>query len=179
MPRSRYKTIHNDNSPYFISSSIVNWMPLFGNPSIAKIIINSLTFLQQEKRLSIHAYVLMENHLHLVASSPDLPKAIRNFKSFTALQCIEWYQQHNKKWTLEQLRFHRKPHKTDQQHQFWQEGYHPKLITDEAMLKSTLDYIHNNPIERGYVDDPAHWRYSSYRNFMEMEDTMLDIDILR
>jgi len=33
------------------------------------------------------------------------------------------------------------------------------------MLKSTLDYIHNNPVERGYIDDPAHWRYSSYRNF--------------
>jgi hypothetical protein len=24
-----------------------------------------------------------------------------------------------------------------------------------------LDYIHNNPVECGYVDLPEHWRYSS------------------
>ena len=28
-----------------------------------------------------------------------------------------------------------------------------------------LEYIHNNPVRRGYVDDPVHWRYSSARNY--------------
>ncbi len=27
-----------------------------------------------------------------------------------------------------------------------------------------LAYIHENPVKRGYVDDPVHWRYSSARN---------------
>jgi hypothetical protein len=27
-----------------------------------------------------------------------------------------------------------------------------------------LDYIHGNPVERGYVDDPVHRRYSSARD---------------
>ena len=26
------------------------------------------------------------------------------------------------------------------------------------------DYIHRNPVKRGYVDIPEHWRYSSARN---------------
>jgi putative transposase len=30
------------------------------------------------------------------------------------------------------------------------------------MLQQKVDYIHQNPVRRGYVDDPAHWRYSSY-----------------
>ncbi|WP_298917869.1 hypothetical protein [uncultured Nostoc sp.] len=34
------------------------------------------------------------------------------------------------------------------------------------MLRQKLDYIHNNPVRRGYVDDPAHWRYSSCRNYI-------------
>ncbi|MFW9260189.1 hypothetical protein [Nostoc sp. CALU 546] len=34
------------------------------------------------------------------------------------------------------------------------------------MFRQKLDYIHNNPVRRGYVDDPAHWRYSSYRNYI-------------
>jgi len=33
------------------------------------------------------------------------------------------------------------------------------------MMKQKLEYIHNNPVERGYVDDPLHWRYSRARNY--------------
>jgi hypothetical protein len=54
-------------------------------------------------------------------------------------------------------------------YQFWQEGSHPQLIQDDAMLFNKLEYIHENPVRRGYVDDPADWRYSSYRNYMELE----------
>ena len=32
-----------------------------------------------------------------------------------------------------------------------------------------LDYIHLNPIKRGYVDDPIHWRYSSVRDYAGMD----------
>jgi putative transposase len=28
-----------------------------------------------------------------------------------------------------------------------------------------LEYMHNNPVRRGYVDDPMHWRYSSARDY--------------
>lgn len=169
MSRSRYTIVNNDTSPYFITSSVVNWMPLFSNPNIAEIIINSLQFLQNEKRIKLHAYVLMENHLHLIISSPKLSDEIRNFKSYTARQSIDWYQNNNKQWILKQLSFSKKPHKSDQAFQFWQEGFHPKLIQTEVMLNNKLDYIHHNPVKRGFVDKPEDWRYSSYRNFMGME----------
>jgi len=177
MPRSRYKVVTKDHSPYFITSSTVSWLPLFGNPIIANIIFDSLRFLQNKKSLSIHAYVLMENHIHLIVSSPTLEEEIRKFKSFTARTCIDWYQKNNKQWILEQLAFNKKAHKVNQKYQFWQEGYHPKLIINEAILTNKLEYIHHNPVARGYVDDPAHWRYSSWRNFMQLE-SILDIDKL-
>ena len=28
-----------------------------------------------------------------------------------------------------------------------------------------IEYIHNNPVKRGYVDEPHHWRYSSARDY--------------
>lgn len=169
MPRSRYKILTEGKHPYFITSSVVNWTPVFGNTAIANIVFESLAFLQKQKRLSLHAYVLMENHLHLIVSADDLAKEMRNFKSFTARKSIDWYQEHNKQWILGQLREHRKHHKTDQSYQFWQEGFHPKLIQTDVMLQNKLEYIHNNPVERGFIDDPAHWRYSSYRNYMGLE----------
>jgi putative transposase len=59
-------------------------------------------------------------------------------------------------------------HKTDREHQLWQEGSHPQMIADEAMMWQKLEYIHNNPVRRGYVDDPIHWRYSSARNYSKL-----------
>ncbi len=41
----------------------------------------------------------------------------------------------------------------------------PKLIQSEAMMMEKINYIHNNPIKRGYVDEAKHWRYSSVRNY--------------
>ncbi len=31
------------------------------------------------------------------------------------------------------------------------------------MLRQKLEDIHNNPVKRGFVDDPEHWRWSSAR----------------
>jgi len=33
------------------------------------------------------------------------------------------------------------------------------------MMLQKLEYLHNNPVKRGYVDEPVHWRYSSARNY--------------
>ena len=73
--------------------------------------------------------------------------------------------------------FYKKRHKTDQEHQVWEEGSHPEAIIDEKMLNQKLDYIHYNPIRRGYVEDPAHWRYSSFKNYIG-EEGLLPIKII-
>lgn len=36
-------------------------------------------------------------------------------------------------------------------------------------MRQKIEYIHNNPVQRGYVDLPIHWRYSSARNYAGME----------
>ena len=47
----------------------------------------------------------------------------------------------------------------------WQESIHPRAIADELSLLKAMDYIHYNPVKRGYVDLPEHWRYSSARDY--------------
>ena len=66
---------------------------------------------------------------------------------------------------LEQLTWHKERHKSDREHQFWQEGSHPEQIQHEDIMRQKLEYIHRNPVERGYVDIDVHWRYSSARNY--------------
>lgn len=164
MSRNRYK-VYENQLPYFLTCTVVNWLPAFIKPNIAHIILESLSFLQNEKRLTLHAYVIMENHLHLIAAADDLAKEIANFKSYTAREIIDLLKATGQRALLQQLIRHKREHKRDRPYQFWQEGSHPKLIQGEAMLRQKLDYIHDNPVRRGYVDQPEHWRYSSARNY--------------
>lgn len=165
MGRSRYHVI--GNQPHFITCTVVNWIPLFSQAELAQIILNSLNFIQSKQRLTLYGYVIMENHLHLIASAANLSKEIGNFKSFTARSIIDLLQQNRVNYILAQLKFYKLQHKINQEYQVWQEGIHPQAILSEEMFRQKLDYIHNNPVKRGYIDDPAHWRYSSYRNYMD------------
>jgi REP element-mobilizing transposase RayT len=160
MGRSRYRVL--EQAPHFLTCTIVDWLPLFSQPTIAQIVIDSLLFLHNEQRLILHAYVIMENHLHLIATSQNLPKAIQTFKSFTARTIIDTLNQQNSPWLLH-LKNAKQPNKVDQEYQVWQPGFHPQAIQSDTMLLQKLEYIHNNPVKRGYVDEPSHWRYSSNR----------------
>jgi len=167
MTRTRYKIWEKD-APHFLTATVVNWLPLFNNPENAGIVLDALTWLQEQKRMKLFGYVLMENHLHLVASSENLGKTIAGFKSYTARRIIDRLQAQGEKSLLAQLSYYKLPHKLDREHQLWQEGSHPQMIQDEAMMRQKLTYIHHNPVRRGYVDEPEHWRYSSARNYEGM-----------
>ena len=134
-----------------------------------QILLDSLRFLQASARLTLYAYVILENHLHLVAASPDLSASISSFKSYTARQMIDFLQMNKTAHVLHQLAFYKAIHKTDRTYQVWQEGSHPELIQGEAMMRQKIEYIHNNLVQRGYVDLPIDWRYPSARNYGEME----------
>ena len=164
MGRSRYK-IYETTHPHFITCTILHWIPIFTRVETTNIIFDSLRYLQKEDNLKIYSYVILENHLHLIVSSDDLAMSIRRFKSFTAKQILKYLQENNVKTILDQLAFYKKAHKTTAQYQLWQEGIQPKLIQDENTMLQKINYIHQNPVKRGYVDESIYWRYSSARDY--------------
>jgi REP element-mobilizing transposase RayT len=164
MGRSRYK-IYESTHPHFITCTVLHWIPLFVNQQSVQIVIDSLKYLQQSDNLKIYAYVILENHLHLVVSSEDISQTMKKFKSYTAKELISLLQKQNIQTILDQLAFYKKAHKQETTYQVWQEGIQPKLIQTEQMMIEKINYIHNNPVKRGYVDEAKHWRYSSARDY--------------
>ncbi len=164
MGRSRYK-IYEPTAPHFITCTILHWIPIFTRTATTDIIFASLKYLQESDNLKVHAYVILENHLHLIAQSDDIAKSMAKFKSFTAREIINYLKKENAKTVLEQLAFYKKAHKVSSDFQLWQEGIQPKQIQSEKMMRDRINYIHNNPVKRGYVDDGIHWRYSSARDY--------------
>jgi len=172
MGRSRYKIIHADQ-PHFLTLTVLHWLPLFTKPDTVSILLDSFRFLQL-KGFKIYAWVILENHLHLIGHSSDLSQDIANFKSYTSKQLIAYLKSHNVKTLLDQLTYYKKAHKTQSQYQLWQEGCHPELISNADMMLQKITYIHENPVKRGYVDLPEHWRCSSARSYVD-QDGLLEV----
>jgi putative transposase len=161
MARTNYKFLEDDPNPYFITSTIVDWLPVLDDPEIAEIALNSLRFLQEENRVTFYAYVIMKTHLHLVVSANDLSKEIANFRSHTARKSIDYLKEQEQQEILPQLSQQKLSSRKDREHQFWQQGVQPKRIYDRKMMIQKITYIHENPVRKGYVEKAEDWLYSS------------------
>jgi putative transposase len=171
MARTRYR-IFETHFPYFLTCTIVGWLPVLTRPECVQIVMDSWRFLQRENRLQIFGYVVLENHIHFIGKSTKLSTQLGDFKSYTARKIIDWLEKRNETTLLRQLKHEKAHHKQDRTYQVWQEGSHPKQIQNENSMRQKLDYIHYNPVKRGYVDDPIHWRYSSARNYTGLPGLM-------
>jgi putative transposase len=60
----------------------------------------------------------------------------------------------------------------------WQSGSHPEAITTRDFFFQKLNYIHNNPVRKGYVARPEHWLYSSARNYLLNDQAILAVDMV-
>ena len=159
-----------------MTCTVMEWLPVFTRPETVQIVLDCWRYQKKHADLKLYGYVVLENHLHFVAQAKNLNKCVSSFKSFTARQIIDHLQAHHVEQFLTRLRFSKRAHKVDREYQFWQEGIHAELIFSETMMREKLDYIHANPVKRGYVNLPEHWRYSSAANYAGLEG-LIDIDL--
>ena len=173
--RSRYKIIQKEGI-YFVTSTTVEWIPIFTTRKYFDIIIQSLKFCKKHKGLKLYAFVILDNHFHLIVSAPELSDTLASLKMFTAKEIVMQLKQDNKQWLLNQLAFYKKINKTKSDYQVWQEGVHPEWILNNEMLIQKAQYIHYNPVRRGLVEMSEHWLYSSSRNYLLNDHSVIQID---
>ena len=164
MARSRY-TITESEQGHFMTCTVLEWLPVFTRPETVQILLDCWRYQRESQDLRLYGYVILENHLHFVAQAKNLNKCVASFKSFTARRIIDYLQAQHAERLLTHLHFFKTAHKTDREYQFWQEGVHAELIFSETMMRQKLDYIHANPVKRGYVNLAEHWRHSSAASY--------------
>jgi REP element-mobilizing transposase RayT len=162
--RSRYK-VNDTNAAHFITSSILEWLPLFTTAACCEILLESFSFCRQHKGLRVFGWVILPNHFHAIVDGPNLSGTVADLKKFTARRLLEQLASENRQWLLNQLAYFREHHKTSG-HQVWQEGFHPQAIMSDAMMLQKLEYLHNNPVRAGFVASPEHWRFSSAHEWL-------------
>jgi putative transposase len=158
----RYR-IHPEAAVYFLTYSIVDWLPVFVSETSCKIVTDSLSFCHREKHLRINAYVVMPTHLHLIAFDADfdserLARTLADFRKYTGRRLSDHCARHAPACFLETLR---EQAVADRERRLWQPSRHPVALQGERFWQQKFDYLHDNPCRKGLVRNPAHWRFSS------------------
>lgn len=148
---------------YYVTFTILDWLPVFINPEPTQIIVDSLQYCINEKGLRINAYVIMPNHLHVIVfdrkfDCDQLQHTLTDFWKFTGRKLAD-YIDNNLSESLATVI--RRKELEDRDRQVWQPSWHAEGLVSEYFWKQKMDYIHENPVRKGYVRLPEHWRYSS------------------
>ncbi len=172
--------IYDNDRPYFITITVVDWIDVFIRKNHKLTLIDSLKFCQKEKGLEIFAWCFMPSHLHLIVRAAQgyiLSDIIRDFKrhtSKTIIQQIKDEPESRREWLLKSFRKAADDNPKSGDYKFWQDGYHPVELYSPRFTKQKLDYIHNNPVEELLVQHPWEYMFSSARNYADM-DNLLDV----
>ena len=157
---------------YFISFAVFEWVDLFTRKEYKNILVKNLKYCQKEKGLELFAWVVMTNHIHLIARAKEgflLQDIVRDFKKFTSRVMLKTVSEHvgesRKEWTLEIFSDAGKKKSNNSECQFWRQDNHPIEVWSEDVINQKLLYLHNNPVVEGIVDKAEEYLYSSARDY--------------
>jgi putative transposase len=107
-------------------------------------------------KVDIHAYVLMTNHIHILATTGDT-EGITRMMQYVGRHYVPYIN-----------------HTYGSSGSIWEGRYKASLIHDEEYLLACMRYIELNPVRADMVRSPAHYRWSSYRhNGQGKEDALI------
>ena len=153
---------------YFWTATIHQWLPLLEQEENKKIIINSLKKLSDDKLISVYAFIIMPNHVHLIWSQDGMngketPK--RSLLKYTAHVFIQSLKIAGKSKPYEMSALNKK-------HEIWQRDSLGVEIYSRGVARQKLDYIHANPVSGKWLlaKDDISYYYSSARFYETGED---------
>lgn len=158
--------IYDQYGTYYLTFTIVDWVDVFSRKAYRDIIIDSLAYCIKNKGLHVYGYVIMTNHIHIIARSGSgkLSDTIRDFKKYTARNIIDTIQQEpesRREWLLHRFTWNAAQNERSSNHQVWTHENHAIEITTRPFFQQKLDYIHQNPVRAGWVEREGDYIYSS------------------
>ena len=128
---------------YFVTFSTWQRQRLFVVESYVRIFLKTLYGYRRERKFSLHAFVVMPEHVHLLLT-PSEDVTIER-----VIQLIKGGYSHSLGSEIGRKR------------EIWQRGFTDHRIRDANDFTDHREYIHQNPVVRGLVAVPSEYRYSS------------------
>ena len=94
---------------------------------------------------------------------------IGDLKTFTSKSIVKTIENNSaesrKDWMLPLFKRQGHDNSRNKEHQFWKQNNHPEELYSPSFIFQKLNYIHNNPVEAGIVDNAWEYLYSSARDY--------------
>jgi REP element-mobilizing transposase RayT len=163
----RMKELYAKEYAEFITVTCLDWKLVLSDARFKDIIVDSLNYLSKEKRIWLYAFVIMNNHFHLIWQMVNENKrdsVQRDFLKFTGQQILMKLKV-EKPDLYEALRVNAK----DRTYQVWQRNSLGIPLWTPEVFWQKIDYIHNNPVKAGLCKYPEDYKYSSARFYLTSE----------
>ena len=127
---------------YFWTATIHNWLLLLEADENKKLILSSLKKLSDDKLISVYAFIIMPNHMHLIWSQDEMngketPKG--SLLKYTAHVFLD-HQRATGKSEFYKVKA------SNKKHEIWQRDSLGIEIYDKKTAQQKLNYIHFNPV---------------------------------
>lgn len=132
------------NLPHHIIQQGNDLQPIFRDESDLLAFHGWMREAARQFKVAIHAYVLMGNHLHLLATPSD---------ALGLARMMQWLGRFYVPY------FNRKYERTGT---LWQGRFKTSVIESEQYFLSCSRYIETNPVREGLVSHPGEYKWSSY-----------------
>ncbi len=176
--------ISDNTARHFMTFQIVGWIDVFSRQRYRDIVLESFAYCREQKGLELNAYVIMSNHIHLIAAAKHgkLSNIVRDMKAHQARQILESIKalpESRREWMLSTFKYAAHGHDKNELFQFWVHDNHPILLDPmkPALFTQRLNYIHQNPVRAGIVANPEDYLYSSALNYVGKHG-LIDVDVL-
>ncbi len=157
----------------YLTFNTVDWVDVFIRPVYKQIIVSTLNYYIASRGLTIYAWCLMTNHLHLLARNNDkggLALIERDFKRATTnkiLEAIDMEPELRRDWMLSRFELCSQNLKRIERFQLWQNCSNPIFIDFKQpyRLKEKVLHIHENPLRDKIVSQPEEYLHSSAKDY--------------
>lgn len=164
----------------------MGWLDVFIRNEYKDILLESLSFCQQEKGTEVIAWCIMTSHVHLIfrsAKGEHPANMLGDFKRFTSKAIIKAIQKNpqesRKEFLMDQFREAGEKSANVKNYQFWRHDNKPIELWSNAVIQEKIDYIYKNPVEAGFVFKPEHFIYSSALDYAGDKGLLDNIIVFR
>jgi putative transposase len=163
LTKARLKRYFVPDQPQHVIQRGNNREPTFAAAADYQFYLDVLREASERHGLQIHAYVLMTNHVHLLAT-PESPSSLPKTLQSLGRRYVQYFNYtYGRTGTL------------------WEGRYRATVIDTERYLLTCMRYVELNPVRAGMVTRPGEYRWSSYhRNGDGASDPLVgDHDLYR
>lgn len=165
--------ITDQNAIYFVTFTVVDWLDVFIRESYRHQIVSDLNYCIWHKGLEVYSWCLMTSHLHLIIRAQegyrvsDIIRDIKKHSSKAIVEKIRTEPESRREYLLSHFERAGRYDSRVSQYKFWTEDNHAIHLDpfDTDKIKQKMDYIHDNPVQEGWVQYAHEYLYSSAMDF--------------